>query len=495
MSYRPSGSVFVMSVVLAGLAAIPAYATNPNVLIIIADDLGYSDVGFNDSVIRTPNLDGLAEQGAILNHFYAHPYCSPTRSAVMTGNSPLRLGVLRPFGKNSKKSLPLDQKTLPQYFRDRNYRTYLVGKWHLGHARRPYLPTARGFEHFYGHVTGGIGFWDKVHGGGYDWQRNGKTVRDGGYATHLIADEATRLLRENTDQPFLMFANFNAPHLPNEAPADTIASYASVEDVRRRMHAAMVTELDLAVGTILRVLREQNRLGDTIVWFMSDNGGLIQRPVPDVSFAMVDREGKPLTEGNPKPRMFIDFVTLNATEGGSDNTPYQRGKGSVWEGGIRVPAFVTWPDRIRAGRRESLVTVEDVLPTILELTGIDADISGILDGTDRSDVLLTNAPKQRGGYVASGNDGEAYVAMPWKLIRPFRGEVMLFNLDADPQEHNDLARQQPEKARELLALLDEFPRGEPVTSVAGEIDPGFIWDPDFFGGHEDRPPWTEIVTD
>ena len=486
---------FAVSAVLTGLLAMPVLAENPNILIITADDLGYNDVGYNGSVIRTPTLDSLANQGVVLSHFYAHPYCSPTRSALMTGNSPLRTGVLRPFGKNSKKSLPLELKTLPEYFREKDYQTYLVGKWHLGHARRSYLPTARGFGHFYGHVTGGIGFWDKVHGGGFDWQRNGSTMREGGYATHLIAKEATVLLSESRDRPFLMFVNFNAPHLPNEAPADTIASYSNIEDLRRRTHAAMVTELDLALQKILQVLRAQGSLENTIIWFMSDNGGLIPGPVPDFSFAMIDREGKPLAEDNPKPQMFIDFVTLNATEGGSDNTPYQRGKGSVWEGGIRVPSFVTWADRIKPGRREDLVTVEDVLPTLLQLAGIGARFSEGMDGTDRSALLFGGDPASRKPYATSGNDGEAYVSMPWKLIKPYNGKAFLFNLAMDPNERLDVAAQEPNKVLKLAALLEAFPRGQPVTGVPGDVDPDFIWDPDFFGGHEDRMPWADIVTD
>ncbi len=470
--------------------------SKPNVLIILADDLGFNDVGYNGSIIRTPALDELASQGIVLDHFYAHPYCSPTRSALMTGDAPIRNGVLRPFGKNSTKSLPLERKIMPEYFREAGYQTYLVGKWHLGRSKRSQLPQARGFDHFYGHVTGGIGYWDKVHGGGYDWQRNGETVREGGYATHLLSAEAQRLLTDREPgTPFFLLASFNAPHLPNEAPADTIASYSHIADLRRRMHAAMVSELDAAVADIIDVLKRDEVLGNTIIWFLSDNGGLIRGAVPDLSFAMVDRQGSPLREGDPKPELFIDFVTLNQTEGASSNEPYQRGKGSAYEGGIHVPSFVTWPGRVLTGKEESLITVEDVLPTLLELAGIGAEKSEGRDGVDQSAALLGEGPVKTHPFVAAGSDGDAYVTMPWKLIRPARGEPALFNLERDPTERVNLAQDLPRKVAELSLLLDQFPRGEPVTTVGGKVYPDFIWDPDFFGGREDREPWADVVTD
>jgi arylsulfatase A-like enzyme len=193
----------------------------------------------------------------------------------MTGRSPTRLGVVQPISKNSREGLPLEERVLPEFLAAAGYQTVMAGKWHLGHASRGYLPLARGFEQFYGHVTGGIGYWDKVHGGGYDWQRNGVTLREDGYSTRLIAEEAVRLIRErDPERPLFLYASFNAPHMPNEAPPETIERYAHVENPFRRLHAAMVTELDTGVGEIVDALEGEGLRENTLLFFMSDNGGL-----------------------------------------------------------------------------------------------------------------------------------------------------------------------------------------------------------------------------
>jgi len=177
-------------------AAAPDAPDRPNFVVILADDLGWNDVGYHGSEIRTPTLDRLAAEGIELDRFYVQPSCSPTRSALLTGKSSRRLGIHRPLGKNEGDGLGLDERILPQFLGDLGYQRLMVGKWHLGHVTPDYFPQARGFEHFYGYLTGGIGYWDHNHGGGHDWQRNGETLREEGYATHLIADEAVRLIRE-----------------------------------------------------------------------------------------------------------------------------------------------------------------------------------------------------------------------------------------------------------------------------------------------------------
>ena len=173
----------------------PAALSHPNIVIILADDMGWRDVGYHGSEIKTPNIDALAAKGVILDRYYAQPTCSPTRSALMTGRSPMRLGVVQPLSKLAPTGLPLGEKLLPQYLKDANYQTVLTGKWHLGGRQRAYLPNERGFDQFYGSVNGGIGYWDHVHGGGLDWQRNGKTLREEGYSTALLADQAIKLVR------------------------------------------------------------------------------------------------------------------------------------------------------------------------------------------------------------------------------------------------------------------------------------------------------------
>ncbi|MEM8548923.1 MAG: sulfatase-like hydrolase/transferase, partial [Pseudomonadota bacterium] len=259
---------------LANHALLDPPDSQPNIVLIVADDLGWRDVGYNHSEIRTPNIDGLAADGITLNRFYVQPACSPTRAALLTGKSPMRLGILSPLSKNNPTGLPLTERTLADRLKAAGYQTALTGKWHLGPRHRSYHPNARGFDHFYGHLTGGVGYYDKVHGGGYDWQRNGVTVRDAEYATHLVAREAVDVIkRRDPNRPLFLYAAFGAPHLPNEAPEATVSSYDHIKSRRRRLHAAMVTELDAAIGAIHAALLEQGIERDTLIWFMSDNGG------------------------------------------------------------------------------------------------------------------------------------------------------------------------------------------------------------------------------
>ena len=161
-----------------------------------------------------------------MNRFYVHPTCSPTRSALVTGKSPLRLGFLSPLSKNNRLGLHLSEKTIADYFKQNGYQTSLIGKWHLGRFSKDYLPTNRGFDHFYGFLTGGVGHYDHVHGGGLDWQRNGKTIREDGYTTHLLTDEAIRIIENYSNKrPFFLKLSYAAPHMPNEAPKKTVDQY------------------------------------------------------------------------------------------------------------------------------------------------------------------------------------------------------------------------------------------------------------------------------
>ncbi|NBQ12697.1 MAG: hypothetical protein EBU29_11805 [Gammaproteobacteria bacterium] len=167
----------------------------PNIVLILADDLGWGDVGYHGSLIKTPVLDQLAKKGVVLSQFHAQPTCSPTRAALLTGQAPVRFGISQPLSKLQPKGLDLSAKTLADHLKAAGYQTFLTGKWHLGPSDYAYHPLARGFDHFYGNLTGGVGHWDHVHGGGLDWQRNGQSVREQGYSTHLLAAEAERLLR------------------------------------------------------------------------------------------------------------------------------------------------------------------------------------------------------------------------------------------------------------------------------------------------------------
>lgn len=465
-------------------------STLPNIVVIVADDLGWKDLGYQGSEIRTPRMDALASAGLTLDRFYAQPMCSPTRASLLTGNSTARLGITRALSKLVPTGLPLDQTILPQYLKDMGYQTSLVGKWHLGFRQRDYLPTSRGFDSFYGHLTGGIGYWDHVHGGGYDWNRNEEVLREEGYATHLMANEAVRVIKDrNPDEPLFLYAAFSAPHLPNEAPEETIASYADIENPHRRIHAAMVTELDKGIGEIVDALEEQGMLDNTLIWFMSDNGGLNPSTAPPSALSFVSTLDSWFGDIEI-PWTFLEFVRVNYLQGGSDNQPLRSGKGTLYEGGVRVPSFVYWRGELQPRLVGDMVTVQDIVPSLLSMLQSDAR-NKEFDGIDRWSVLKEGRSGEVRDYMAVALDGEALFQYPWKLIRHSEDDIQLYNVEADPSEQNDLAAKEEHAQRrdEMIAALDAKPRGEPVGVPIWQI----MWDMDFFGGEEDRPPWMELV--
>ena len=238
---------FLSLPLVAPAAAAPRH---PNVIVILADDLGSADLGCYGSEIETPNLDRLAGQGVRFTHFHSFPLCSPTRAALMTGRSPMRCGVayhvIRPW---LSYGLPLEEHILPQTFKAAGYQTAITGKWHLGHSQVKYLPHSRGFDHAYGHVNGAIDYYTHIRDGGLDWHRNGKSVREEGYSTDLLAAEACRWIRSrDRSRPFFLYVPFNAPHSPLQAPKPLIEKYAGIKDERRRVFAAMVDAMDSAAG-------------------------------------------------------------------------------------------------------------------------------------------------------------------------------------------------------------------------------------------------------
>lgn len=505
-------AVFLTGVVACSASSISPHdeagtssADLPNIVILLADDMGWNDVGFHGSEIRTPNLDRLAANGLVLNRFYAQPTCSPTRSALMTGKSPLRLGIVAPLSKNNLSGLPVEERILPQYLGSAGYQTALIGKWHLGGRRRPYMPNERGFDYFFGNLHGGIGYWDHVHGGGYDLQRNGRTVRTDDYITELTGKEAVKFIRgRDGNRPIFLYVAFNAPHLPNEAPEATIASYADIiGSPDRQVHAAMVTELDRQIGTILDALDSEGMLENTLIWFMSDNGGL--RPAPAELRARSDAELAETIErsyGFPPSDHFLDFIKMNQRDAASDNSPLRGGKGTVQEGGTRVPSVVYWKGKLEKGRTDEFITVQDVFPTLLTAVG-QAEGLPIVDGRNVLGVLngevSGNAPEyivQARSSVVVRNGGRrglnfALYRYPWKLVSHADGSQSLFDIQADPLEASDLASEYPQLVSEMQASLDAFPRGQDIADSYQSI----LADPDLFGGEEDREPWAERIED
>jgi len=441
LSYRWSIPFCVMTMITSSQGA--ESTPRPNIVVILADDLGSHDVGWRGSEIKTPNLDKLALSGARLNQFYVQPVCSPTRAALFTGRYPFRYGfqtgVVRPW---AQYGLPLEERVLSKALHDVGYETAIVGKWHLGHFQPEYLPTKRGFDHQYGHYNGALDYFTHVRDDGFDWHRDDKENHDEGYSTELVGKEASRLIRErDKNKPLFLYVPFNGVHAPHQVPDSYAAPYDQFKG-KRKTYAGMVSALDQAVGQIVDSLREQKILDNTLIVFSSDNGG----PQPGV-------------------------VTSNG--------PLRAGKGTVFEGGVRVCAFVTWAGHIKEGSEiESPIHIVDLYPTLLKLAGAPAEQSLPIDGRDVWDVITKGAPSPHDAIVLnSAPNGGAIRVGDWKLVvngassseeeseAPFKraakrgakGDgIELFNLKDDPSEKNNLASSNPEKVKELQAKYDAF---------------------------------------
>jgi arylsulfatase A-like enzyme len=417
-----------------------AQTKSPNIVYLLADDLGWADVGFNGGKeIKTPNLDKLAASGARLAQFYVQPVCSPTRAALLTGRYPMRhglqVGVVRPW---AQYGLPLAERTLPQALKEAGYATAIAGKWHLGHFERAYLPTARGFAHQYGHYNGALDYFTHERDGGHDWHRDDKASYDEGYSTGLLGEDAVRFINENAGRkPFFLYVPFNAVHAPHQVPDKYKETYANLPEPRRT-YAGMLAAMDEAIGRIVAALTEKGLRRDTIIIFSSDNGG-------------------------PQPGRV------------TDNGPFRAGKGTLYEGGVRVAACVAWDGRIKPGTVvDHPLHAVDWYPTLLNLAGLSLTQKLPLDGRDawptitedkaspHTEILLNASPNTGAiragdwklvlnGFVGAGEDDGARSPVEGK-----RESVELFNLADDPYEKKNLAESNPAKVKELRARYDRL---------------------------------------
>jgi arylsulfatase A-like enzyme len=409
-------------------------AERPNIVVILADDLGWADVGWHGTDIKTPNLDKLAAAGLRLEQFYVQPVCSPTRASLMTGRYTIRYGlqtgVIRPW---ADYGLASNEQTLANGLHDAGYFTAIVGKWHLGLCKPEYLPLARGFDHHYGLYNGAMDYYTHIRDTGLDWHRNGKPVREEGYSTDLIAAESVQLVKNHdTKKPLFLYVPFNAVHGPYQAvpSQDVKDSYKNLSGTEtRRTYAGMVTTLDTAVGKIVAALEEKGIKDNTLFFFSSDNGG-------------------------PNPKQITSNGDLRA------------GKGTLYEGGVRVPAFVTWQGKIKPGTvSNELIHIVDLYPTLLKIAGASVKQKLPLDGVDQQATILEQKPSARTEILhnAEKNRGAIRVG-DWKLVltnldnseknQPVKQE--LFDISKDPNEKTDLASSQPEKLKELLERYQTY---------------------------------------
>ncbi len=354
----------------------------------------------------------------------------------------MRLGlgytVIRPW---SDYGLPVEEQTLPAAFRAAGYQTAMSGKWHLGHAYRKFLPNSRGFDRSYGHLNGAIDYYTHIREAGLDWHRDGKTITEEGYATDLIGAEAVRRIRErDKSKPLMLYVPFNSPHAPLQAPPELIGKYASISDKRRRTYAAMVDAMDMNVGRILGALRDEEIENDTIVLFFSDNGG-------------------PLAQG-------------------ANNGSLRGAKGSTFEGGIRVPACIRYPGRIKAGGEiRQVIAAWDIFPTLAAAAQVAPGNRRAFDGANLWPVLTGSAPaRQREDLffsVDSGNDTRlAVISREWKLVmeEPRQGggrRSYLFRIEEDPDETKDLSEANPAIVNDLAARIEKWRATAPTHSERG----------------------------
>lgn len=443
-------------VVFATAAEAAPPDTHPNVVILLADDLGFADVGYRDGEIETPAIDRLAMEGVRLERFYAAPICSPTRAALMTGRDPLALGIaydqIHPW---YNAGLVPNGYTLPRAFGEAGYRTALVGKWHLGHTYAHQTPNAQGFDHFHGHLHTNTDYFVHARESGHDLQQNGQSISEPGvYLTHIQGREAARVIRErDTNRPLLLYVAFTAPHSPMQAPPETVERYAHLpKKSNRRVYAAMVHEMDLAIGEVLRALDEEGIADETIVLFFSDNGG--------------------------------------SNSFGGNNRPLRGQKGQTFEGGIRVPAVLRWPGVIAAGSESDvLATVMDVFPTLADAANVSLREANDIEGHDLWPTLADGAPAPARAPLFFASEiplpGVIFTTVidePWKLVQIIReGQTttattsMLFRLDEDPNEQNDLASTHPAVVTRLADEIHAWRRRHPMAGTRGTLVPHPGW--------------------
>lgn len=418
----------------------------PNILFILCDDLGYADVGFNGSTdITTPNLDQLAQDGSIFTAAYvAHPFCGPSRAALLTGRYPHTIGSqfnLPANGASTGKGITAQEQFISVPMQEAGYYTGAIGKWHLGETSE-YHPNHRGFDDFYGFLGGGHKYFPEEFKKQFKRQKdegknpvndyllplehNGTTLQENEYLTDAFSREASRFIREakNKNKPFFLYLAYNAPHVPLEAKKEDLDKFKHIEDKDRRTYAAMVYAIDRGVGSIVKNLKKTGQFENTLIIFLSDNGG--------------------------------------HTGHGANNFPLTGRKGDTWEGGYRVPMFFHWPNKVPKGQKFDFpVSSLDFYPTLNYLAGATIPENKILDGKNIWEAFTSNqnphdketlfAMRHREGYTdvaARQND--------WKAVKVHQEPWKLYNITNDISEKTDLSTEQPAILEKLVTETENW---------------------------------------
>lgn len=431
-----------------------AFAKKPNIIVIMADDMGYADAGFTGATdIKTPNLDALAASGVIFKNGYVnHAYCGPSRAALLSGRYQNRFGfetnpALDP--NNPHMGIDVGEQLFPKRLRKAGYTTGIIGKWHLG-AAPPFHPMKRGFSYFYGFLGGGHDYFKidlrQPIKEGYlsALERNGQPAGFDGYLTTALSIDAANFIDTNKDNPFFLYLAYNAPHAPLQAPKETIEKYAHINDKKRRIYAAMVDEMDAGIGKVITALENNKLRENTLVFFLSDNGG------PQT------------TKSQPKKW------------NGSHNTPFRGGKGNLYDGGVHVPFIASWPAKIPAGTTyENPVIAIDISRTAVAVAGGNSQSAPAMEGVNLIPHILgekTNPPHK----ALYWRD-----AAKWSILTSDRTKHLkdhtsskpeLFRLPSDASESNDLIKEEPELAAQLLAQWNVWNKSNIECRLLGYKD-------------------------
>ncbi|XP_076450041.1 arylsulfatase B-like [Babylonia areolata] len=478
--------VFIIVIVI--FSVFPAvWAKPPHIIFIVADDLGWNDIGWHNPQMVSPNLNRLARQGVILESAYVQPICTPSRASFMTGYFPIRLGLQhRSIRPPSTQHLPSNISTLPEVLRTRGYHTHMVGKWHLGFCDWRYTPTGRGFDSFFGYLYGSTDYYhysttaefhpefkatswltsgalslvsstlrvtSKVQRKGIDFRFNQTVYTEpmGRYSTEVLSERAVTIIeRHDRGKPLFLYLAFKSPHAPLQAPARYRRRCKNMQSKARKIYCGMVAALDQAVGNVTRALRKARLMNNLLLVFTSDNGGAVYT--------------------------------------GGNNLPLRGAKTTLWEGGTRVPAFVYSPTLLnrRGYRHHGLFHAVDWLPTFAHVAGASTSSFPGVDGINQWQMLSKGGPSKRSGFVYNIDDKDKNGAIrsgEWKLIAgkvgvfnkwyPIMGEhvhhtdfekdtitnnstYLLFNIKADPEERFDQFNLEPVIAQSMVDKLQQW---------------------------------------
>lgn len=412
------------------LPEVKADSSRPNVLIVVSDDQGYVDAGFQgSSEVATPNLDRLAATGVVCTSGYvSHPFCSPTRAGLLTGRYQARFGheynpVYDPLDSN--EGLPLTEKLLPQYFQEAGYKTGWVGKWHLG-ATPAHAPWQRGFSDCFGFIGGGHAFinWNpNERQYTLPLTKNGQPISDvPKHLTESLGQEAAEFVKRNQASPWFLYLAFNAPHTPHQPTAEREQQFAHIEDPQRRKYLAQVSLMDDAIGAVTTALDESGQTQRTLIFFFSDNGGPVKN--------------------------------------GANNGGLKGQKGQVYEGGVRVPFIVNWPAKLASQSTfHAPVSSLDVLATSLSAAGISMPVDKKYDSVNLLPYLrgeIKSEPHAAIYWRAGLGKSLAVREGHWKLVRNAGSPDELYHLGEDRGETKDLAKSQPEIKQRLADALESW---------------------------------------